>query len=270
MKFPNGAGLPGHRITVSAAGVKERFVLGVLVDADANDYGKLEGAVLQARDVLERAGVPHVHLGVAADAGYCSEADLSFAAENRDWVDVLVATETASKAEKPRAGKYYGRDRFVIDENGVDARCPADKPMRGPYSDSNGRTKWTGIGCKACPLKPECTPGRERALTVNLELERSRNAMRARLAQEGGRARYNQRIATVEPVFSNIEDVMGYRRASSRHPETIVAEVLLKVLAHNVSRLLAAEARRLLCVLVELLPDGSWVLVGLDPVPERF
>jgi hypothetical protein len=38
-------------------------------------------------------------------------------------------------------------------------------------------------------------------------------------------------MATIEPVFSHIEDVMAYRRASSRHPTTIVAEVLMKVLA---------------------------------------
>jgi len=34
---------------------------------------------------------------------------------------------------------------------------------------------------------------------------------------------------------------MGYRRAGSRHEPTLLAEVMLKLLAHNVSRLLAAR-----------------------------
>jgi len=34
---------------------------------------------------------------------------------------------------------------------------------------------------------------------------------------------------------------MGSRRASSRYEPTILAEMMLKVLAHNVSRLLAAR-----------------------------
>jgi hypothetical protein len=55
--------------------------------------------------------------------------------------------------------------------------------------------------------------------------------MRRRMTEPGARERYGQRVATIEPVFSNIEDVMAYRRASSRHPTTIVAEVLMKVLA---------------------------------------
>jgi hypothetical protein len=38
--------------------------------------------------------------------------------------------------------------------------------------------------------------------------------MRARMEAPGGRERYNRRIATVEPVFSNLESAMGFRRAS--------------------------------------------------------
>jgi len=33
------------------------------------------------------------------------------------------------------------------------------------------------------------------------------------MAEPGARERYGQRMATIEPVFSNIEDVMAYRRA---------------------------------------------------------
>ncbi len=43
---------------------------------------------------------------------------------------------------------------------------------------------------------------------------------------------------------------MGFRRVSSRHAPTVCAGVLLKLLAHNVRRLLAA--RLLCCVLVIL------------------
>ena len=46
---------------------------------------------------------------------------------------------------------------------------------------------------------------------------------------------------------------MGFRRSSSRHPTTIVAEVLLKIVAHNLSRITAA--RRLACVHVALDVD---------------
>jgi len=237
MKFPTGAGLPGHRVTVTAAGQKSRLIVAVLVDAATNDYGKLGDAVRAARDALVKAGLPEgVPVQAAADAGYWSEADLVFAAQARDWADVLVADPAP---ENGHASACYGRERFKIlpDETAI---CPADTPMRGPFDDANGRKKWIGVGCAECLLKPECTPGRVRALTVSMAAE----TMRGRLAKPGARERYNRRISTVEPVFSAIEDSMGYRRVSSRLPETVKAEILLKILAHNVSRLVTAKRLR--------------------------
>jgi transposase len=243
MKFPSGAGMPGHRVTVTAAGQKERFVVAVLVDAATNDYGKLGGAVRAARDALVRAGLPEdVPVQAAADAGYWSEADLTFAASERGWADILVADPGS---DTDRVPKHFGRERFKIlpDQTAI---CPADRRMRGPFADANGRQKWIGVGCGDCSLRPECTPGRERALTVSPAAE----AMRERLARPGARQRYNRRIATVEPVFSAIEDSMGYRRVSSRLPETVKAEILLKVLAHNVSRLVTAKRLRAVYLVV--------------------
>jgi len=239
MKFPTGAGLPGHRATMVASGQACRFVVGVLVDAGTNDYGKLEGAVREARGVLHRAGLPvDAPLQVAADAGYWSEADLAFAASQRPTVDVLIADP---RAETPSdAPRLFGRDRFTIHPDGT-ATCPAGRSMHGPYEDvTNGRTKWLGDGCENCPLRPACTDGRQRRLTASTAGE----AMRARLHAPGARERYNRRMSTVEPVFSTIEDAMGYRRVSTRHAGAVVAEILLKVLAYNVGRLIQAKRLR--------------------------
>jgi len=106
------------------------------------------------------------------------------------------------------------------------------------------RVKYLGVGCGDCALKPKCTDSSVRMFTVRPDYERLREAMQLRMAQSDAAPRYQKRLATVEPVFSNIEHVMGFRRASSRHAPTVVAEILLKILAHNVSRLLAAKRNR--------------------------
>jgi tellurite resistance protein len=250
MKFPNGAGLPGHRITATAAGVSERIVVGVLVDAAPADDGKLGPALQRARDVLVEAGVPIEGMQVAADAGYFCVTDLEFASTNRDWVDVLIA-EGSTGVEPVVQGRkgFFDRSRFKILDDGT-AVCPAERLMTPPRLMSDGRTTWIGVGCQRCSLRPQCTSRTRRALTADLNLEKVRTEMRRRLAEPGARERYGQRIATIEPVFANIEDVMGYRRASSRHPTTIVSEVLLKVVAHNLARIVAA--RKLACVSVPL------------------
>jgi transposase len=250
MKFPSGAALPGHRVTATATGVSERIIVSVLVDASTTDDGKLEDAVRNARLVLQQAGVPVEGMQVAADAGYFCETDLEFASKNREWVDVLIAegSSSAGPVEQGRKG-YFDRSRFKILDDGS-AICPADKPMSKPRVMSDGRTHWSGLGCGKCELRPLCTSRERRSLTADMNLETVRNEMRTRMDQPGARERYGQRIATIEPVFSNIEDTMGFRRSSSRHPKTIVAEVLLNVVAHNLARIVAAK--RLACVRVPL------------------
>jgi Transposase DDE domain len=253
MKFPSGAALPGHRITATASGVSERIIVSVLVDESTTDDGKLGAAVRDARQVLHDAGVPIEGMQVAADAGYFCETDLDFASQSRDWVDVLIA-EGTSAAEPVTIGRtgFFNRDHFKILDD-MTAICPADRPMSKPRLMGNGRYQWNGLGCTKCDLRPKCTskaPGRPRSLTADMSLEKVRIEMRSRMARPDAKKRYGKRIATVEPVFSNIEDNMGFRRSSSRHPTTIVAEVLLKIVAHNLSRITAA--RRLACVHVAL------------------
>ncbi len=201
--------------------------------------------------MLSRIGVPtSAKRQVAADAGYCAQADLAFAARVRERIDILIEGTTDPESRT----KFFGREKFKILDDST-AICPAGRPMKGPARHSDGRTMWHGIGCVDCPMRSGCTDGKQRTLTANLELDRLRALMQQRMSAPDGKSRYNRRIATVEPVFSNIESTMGYRRGSSRHEPTILAEVLLKVLAHNVSRLLAAK--RLSCVYFLVLPDSS-------------
>ncbi|MGH7288184.1 MAG: transposase [Myxococcota bacterium] len=256
MKFPDGAGLPGHRISAMAAGVQARFVVAVLVTADTNDYGLLEPIVAETSRVLVRSGVSEdAPLQVAADAGYCARSDLAFAERVRERIDILV---DGAEAPAGRSGRF-GRDRFTFHPDGS-IGCPAGRLMKGPFLQPDGRTKWTGVGCADCALRTNCTPGGIRSLYIDAEFDQLRAAMRARMDAPGGRERYHRRIATVEPVFSNLESTMGFRRASSRHEATVLAEVLLKVLAHNLSRLLGR--RKLSRAYCQITPAGLIVPLG--------
>jgi hypothetical protein len=79
--------------------------------------------------------------------------------------------------------------------------------------------------------------------------------------REGG-----NRPETIEPVFSFLEHTMRFRRASSRRKQTVVSEVLLKLLAYNIDRLIRAErdTTRLSCVLVLISSDGTYQLSSTE------
>lgn len=247
IKFPDGAVLPGHHVTVAVAGLTARIVIAVLVDGDASDWGKLKPITEQAWANLLRAGMGPTRLSVVADAGYTSRGDLEFAKQASAWADVIVPPPSR-EAKDP---KFFGRDRFVINSEGR-ATCPAGVRMEGPFSNGEGRTRWRGIGCETCRLRSQCTDKGRRSISVDPYGDRLRSEMRARVDSPEGRARYKRRIGTVEPVFSNIESTMHFRRSSSRNDDTVVSEVLLKVLAHNISRLIAARRCRLVVFIVEL------------------
>lgn len=242
MKFPSGASLPGHRITAAVSGVTERFVLFAFVDSSPTDYGKLESAVLGARDALVKAGVPVIQGGppmrVTADAGYMSEADLSFVVRERERgrIDTILP----AAAERESKGLFV-RDDFWFDDD--DVICPAGKVMSGPSKSADGRLTWTGRGCEGCPLRAQCTAGKRRTLSITPATDELRAKVKARIEEPGGKEQYGHRIATVEPVFSYLEDVMKFTRASSRRTATVHAEVYMKLLAYNIMRLAAAAKR---------------------------
>ncbi len=251
MKFPHGGFEPGHRMTVTAAGAQSRFVLSVLIDSDANDYGKLVESLRAARATMTNAGIPtDKRFIAAADAGYFSREDLLAAASESDWLEVIVAPTNPGGTRH----KYFGRDRFTILQNQAPT-CPAQRSMVGPYVRPDGDHEWSGVGCGDCSLRDQCTPsGKKRKLLLSPPLEN----MRRRLENPTTKSRYNRRIATVEPVFAHILDTMAYRRATTRHHGTVRAEILLKLLSHNVARLITTTRLRVVTFFCE------WILI--DPV----
>jgi transposase len=248
IKGPYGASFPGHRITVTAAGLQTRMVLSVLVDADGSDHGKLVPSLREARRNLQAAGHDlKAKLVAAADAGYFSSEGLREAEQESEWLEVLVAHGEAG--QRPNA-KIFGRDRFVIVGNQPPI-CPAGRQMSHAGRYAGGEVEWIGVGCRRCPLVSQCTTSKHRngrRLRTSPPLEE----MRLKMAAPENRARYNRRIGTVEPVFAHLVDTMGYRRATTRHPEALHAEILLKCLAHNVARLLVARRLRLVRVILDL------------------
>ena len=61
-------------------------------------------------------------------------------------------------------------------------------------------------------------------------------------------------MATIEPVFSTLESVMGFRRVTTRVTEAVLAEIALEVLAYNIGRLIARRPSRVLSIVL-LPPD---------------
>ena len=243
MQFPSGGAAPGHRVTVVATGVRARLILDVLVDSSNSDFGKFGPAMLRAREALKAAGVPlDNRMQVAADPGYFTREDLAFALNNKHWLDSLIDERRRhGTAQLPVEGAFTLDDFRRGADNSM--TCPAGRRMLGPSSAGQDLLRRVGDGCSTCGLKGKCTKARRRVVCLNVTSEIAREHMLRRMEQPDARPRYHQRMATVEPVFSVLEDEMGFRRVNSRKEIAVRAEILLKVFAYNVRRLIDAKRR---------------------------
>lgn len=252
MKFPHGGNAPGHRMTVTAAGSELRLVVSLFIDAAGNDFGKLRPAVEQARAALTRAGVPEdAPLRISADGGYTSETDLLFALAQRGTTEILLADGPLRGHRNTNGKKFFTRDDFKFSADGM-VTCPAGAQMQGPRPDGPEQIRYNGIGCATCPLREKCTDKGVRSLTIRPQLEAARQAMRKAMEDPAAVLNYKRRCCTVEPVFSGLQDQMGFRRVSTRLPSAARAEILLKVLAYNLSRLSNSKRLRRVFIIFEL------------------
>jgi Transposase DDE domain len=250
MQFPEGSYLPGHRLTAVTCGTRARLVVAAHLGYEGSDAGLLGPALHEACGVLHKAGMPlPTRPQAAADAGYCYKDDLLFAAAARSCLDVLVR-ETGDRgvlAGGQAESGLFTRQHFTLDEAARTVTCPAGRRMRTPPGPQpNGLWHYRGEGCATCALRPRCTRAKQpRTVAVDWEAERAKRLMHERMALPGATERYHQRMGCVEPVFGFLQDAMGFRRVSSRHPGAVLGEVLLKLLAYNVSRLLTLRRHAL-------------------------
>jgi len=61
--------------------------------------------------------------------------------------------------------------------------------------------------------------------------------MREKLRSQEGKKKYDKRMATVEPVFAHIKNVMNFRKFLLRGIEKAGYEFQLICLAHNLKKL---------------------------------
>lgn len=241
MKFPHGGSKPGHRLTTAAAGAAVRFCLAFYISSAPTDHGLLGPALEALRSRLRRIGIPDSELiRLAADAGFSNEDDISVAFANDLNVDVTLAQSSFAGAGDVGPSGMFGKGRFKIE--GDQCICPAGTKMRGPTKDEGDFVKWLGVGCGECPLRKQCTTTEARKIKHNPVTAHKRDELRTRMQGEERKALYSKRPAVVESMYSVVEDTMGFRRASSRHPGTTQSETVLKLVAYNLSRLWVADA----------------------------
>jgi transposase len=225
MMKPGGGSVVGYNVQ-TAVDEKHHLIAAHEVTNDTTDRQQLGPMAKQAKKVLKAKT-----LTVVADAGYYEGQSIADCYE-ADITALVPKTDTSPSRAKGR----YSKADFRYDAKRNEYICPANERLSYRHdSHEKGKTLrvyWT-TRCSDCPLKANCTTGKERRIK-RWQKEDILDAATAELKKHPDAMR--QRKALAEHPYSTIKQAMGSTHFLTKRLPSVKAEMSLHVLAYNMKR----------------------------------
>jgi len=222
-----GSGVVGYNVQ-AAVEIDHHLIVAHDVVQTGSDRAQLEPMGQKAKEVLGAE-----ELDVVADRGYFS-ADQIKACADVGIVPTLPKPQTSSNRKK---NMFVKSDfRYVPDEDAY--ICPAGETLNWHYVIEEAGLAvsryWT-TACGSCPLKSQCTTGKERRIS-RWQHEHLAEDMQRRLDENPEAMRV--RRETVEHPFGTIKMRMGATHFPMKRLHNVKTEMALSVLAYNLTRVM--------------------------------
>jgi len=229
MKVGKGLG-PAYNVQ-AAVDSENQVVLAIKVVQEEDDHGELPDMIEEV--VANTGAVPGVSL---ADCGYVDEETLVWIEESKH--DVLMPLQEPSRARE--RNDLFDSRCFLADEKEDALVCPAGRLLtyRGDCRCGSGTyRRYDARGCQNCSFYRQCVPTGKGSRRIRASIvEEQRTKMRQRLQSQEGRALYDLRQQTVEPVFGQKKSNQGFARFAVWGLNGAKAESALMFLAHNITK----------------------------------
>lgn len=222
-----GSGVVGYNVQ-TAVDAKHHLIVAHEVTNSGSDRSQLHNMARQAKEALKVDA-----LEVVADRGYFKGEEI-LACEQDNITTYLPKPYTSGSVKK---GLYSKRD-FVYHPEDDEYECPAsERLIYRCTSEEKGQTihKYWSSACPSCPIKTQCTTGKERRIS-RWEHEHVVEALERRLDAEPERMRV--RRTTSEHPFGTLKAWMGATHFQTRTLPRVSTEMSLHVLAYNLRRVI--------------------------------
>jgi transposase len=214
------------QIAVDAA---HHLIVAEAVTCAPNDTQLLAPMAQAAQEALGVEG-----LAAVSDKGYFNIQHLELCAQA--GIETYVP---GPRVARPAGDGSYPDQAFHYVAEADHFRCPQGQclPRRGETQRSSGtyRLYFAPAACRACPVRPQCTRGAYRRLSVH-EHHETVQAAQARLQKKPELLR--RRMGLVEHVFGTLKFWLGYRSFLCRGKAMVSAEFTLACLSYNLRRVL--------------------------------
>ena len=222
-----GSGVVGYNVQV-AVDTENHLIVTHEVTNVGSDRAQLANTAQAAKAALDVD-----KLEAVADRGYFNGEEILACEQTGITVTLPKPMTSGAKSE----GRFGKQDFvYLADENAY--RCPAGEKLKYRFTAVEHGQKlhryWTDA-CRTCPIKAQCTTGRERRIT-RWEHEEVVETVQARLDKNPEAMR--TRRETVEHPFGTIKMRMGATHFLMKTLPKVATEMALHVLAYNLTRVL--------------------------------
>ena len=222
-----GSGVVGYNVQV-AVDTEHDLIIAHEVTNTGSDRSQLSRMAKEAKAVLCTD-----ELEAVADRGYFNGEEIQACDEAGITVTLPKPMTSGAKAD----GRFGKQDFVYLADEDV-YRCPAGEKLTYRYTaeehGQNLRRYWTNA-CGSCPMKAQCTTGKERRIT-RWEHEEVVEAVQERLDKNPDAMR--TRRETVEHPFATMKMRMGATHFLTKTLPKVATEMALCVLAYNITRVL--------------------------------
>ena len=222
-----GSGMVGYNVQ-AAVDTEHHLIVAHEVTNVGTDRSQLASTAEAAKEALHTD-----KLDAVADRGYFKGEEI-LACEQAGITVTLPKPQTSGAKSEGRFGK---QDFVYFAEKDV-YRCPAGEDLTFRYtSEEDGQTLrryWTNA-CRTCPIKAQCTTGKERRIT-RWEHEHVLEAVQDRLNKNPDAMRV--RRSTVEHPFGTLKMRFGATHFLCKTLPKVRTEMALNVLGYNLTRVM--------------------------------
>jgi transposase len=222
-----------------AVDAKTQLIVTFEVSQDRNDMKQFEKMHSLSEDIL---GTDTERI-YGADGGYSSFAQVKYALESKTEVYIqdpkLKGYKQESFEQLQNSGRNLNRLDFKYDQQHDCYICPKGEILRLRDKTEQGKN-YEKKDCSQCPIKEQCL-GKSNKYNKRTILrdqdEPYAEEMRERMQTEKGLQIMMKRQTSVEPVFGNIKENMGFRRFRMKSLKNVRSEFALICMAHNINKL---------------------------------
>lgn len=271
-KMPSSKGVIQGYDGLAMVDGKHQIVVHAQSFGEAQEHGLFIPMLEATREHFEAIGPKteiFEHATVLADAGFCSEANVQYLADEQ--IDGYIADTLFRKRDlrfkdaerykptsewaphaKPKKDLRFQPKDFHLAKDRSHCICPAGARLyrSGRALNLRGfeaiKFKGTKGACGACVLRATClrhpdrTPIRQVAFFVGRAKGKPEThcaRMKRRIDSDQGRYAYSRRLGIVEPVFANIRHTHRLNRFTLRGRSKVNAQWMLYCLVHNIGKI---------------------------------